>query len=330
MVSIPLLSNLHVYIPHLPYSLRTFPKHVFNFANNQQQQADAGLPTGWEVRHSQSKNFPYYFNESQKQSRWEPPPGTDTEKLKTYIAENHSAAEIKLDAGVNGNGADKGKIRAEIKRSKEEAMQIILGHEARIHSGQASLGQLCLSESDDSSSRKMGDLGFFGKGDMQKEFEDAAFQLKPGEVSRVVETASGLHLIQSWNLGTCVPGAVLSYIPEHQSKICSLKIITDITCMDLRTNVYDGFRFTRLQHISWRGDILRSGAQSLEKIKIDMIDPDETEVSQRTRTNLFARKHLKLQQGGQSALFLSLRRLTHSGVCFKYGIEDISTAFNFF
>ena len=81
-------------------------------------------------------------------------------------------------------------------------MQIILGHEARIRRGQTSLGQLCISESDDSSSRKMGDLGFFffffffGKGDMQKEFEDVAFQPKPGEVSRVVETASGLHLIE--------------------------------------------------------------------------------------------------------------------------------------
>ena len=42
--------------------------------------------------------------------------------------------------------------------------------------------------------------GFFGHGDMQKEFEEAAFALNKGEVSGMVDTASGLHLIQ--RLGT--------------------------------------------------------------------------------------------------------------------------------
>lgn len=73
---------------------------------------------------------------------------------------------------------------------------MILQHEAHIRSGQSSLGDLAITESDCSSARKMGDLGFFGRGDMQKEFEEAAFALKPGEVSHVVETASGLHLIE--------------------------------------------------------------------------------------------------------------------------------------
>lgn len=79
-------------------------------------------------------------------------------------------------------------------------MSIILQHEAHIRSGTTSLGDLAVSESDCSSARKMGDLGFFGRGDMQKEFEEAAFALKPGEVSHVVETASGLHLIERFVL----------------------------------------------------------------------------------------------------------------------------------
>lgn len=56
-----------------------------------------------------------------------------------------------------------------------------------------------MTESDCSSARKRGDLGYFGRGDMQKEFEEAAFALNPGEISTVVDTASGLHLIERYD-----------------------------------------------------------------------------------------------------------------------------------
>lgn len=45
--------------------------------------------------------------------------------------------------------------------------------------------------------------GFFGQGDMQKEFEEASFALKPGEISPVIETASGLHLIERYVVLFC-------------------------------------------------------------------------------------------------------------------------------
>ena len=86
--------------------------------------------------------------------------------------------------------------QAQITRSKNDAREIIQGYESRIKRGDISLGELALTESDCSSPRKRGDLGYFGKGDMQKEFEDAAFALKPGDISGVVDTASGLHLIE--------------------------------------------------------------------------------------------------------------------------------------
>lgn len=138
-----------------------------------EQQVDTGLPAGWEVRHSNSKNLPYYFNALTKESRWEPPADTDTEKLKTYMATHHSAPA----ASAYGAGQGEGKIRAshllikhrdsrrpsswreaEITRSKEEAYEILRAHEQRIQSGEASLGDIAVSESDCSSARKKGDL----------------------------------------------------------------------------------------------------------------------------------------------------------------------------
>ncbi|KAI5821231.1 hypothetical protein BZA77DRAFT_348430 [Pyronema omphalodes] len=169
-----------------------------------------GLPQGWIVKFSKSRSLPYYFNVNTNQSQWEPPHDANQDLLKRYMADNYSSPGLSASGGGH-----EGKIRcahllikhnqsrrpsswkqAEITRTKEEAIAILSGFEQRIRSGQLSLGELAASESDCSSSRKRGDLGFFGKGEMQKEFEDAAFALQPGEMSHIVETGSGVHLIE--------------------------------------------------------------------------------------------------------------------------------------
>jgi peptidyl-prolyl cis-trans isomerase C len=57
-------------------------------------------------------------------------------------------------------------------------------------------GELAREYSQDNTAARGGDLGYFPRGMMVKPFEDAAFALKKGQISNIVETQFGLHLIK--------------------------------------------------------------------------------------------------------------------------------------
>jgi NIMA-interacting peptidyl-prolyl cis-trans isomerase 1 len=160
----------------------SFARHSRVSAHNAQSSAETGLPQGWEVRRSNTKNLPYYFHPETKDSRWEPPAGTDPEKLKEFMAQHHSSKGV-APASSSHEGGNKIRVvhllvkhrdsrrpaswrEPKITRSKEEARELIQRYQVQIKAFEAgesggnakSLSDLATTESDCSSARKGGDL----------------------------------------------------------------------------------------------------------------------------------------------------------------------------
>ncbi|KAI8379610.1 peptidyl-prolyl cis-trans isomerase pin1 [Radiomyces spectabilis] len=143
------------------------------------------LPANWVIRHSRTYNKDYYFNTVTKESRWDAPPADDTERVRA----SH------LLVKYIGSRRPSSWREENITRSKEEALDIIEEYQKRIEAGEDTLSALATNYSDCSSAKRGGDLGYFERGQMQKPFEDATFNLQVGELSKPVWTDSGVHLI---------------------------------------------------------------------------------------------------------------------------------------
>jgi len=119
-------------------------------------------------------------------------PEDDLRKYYTENASRYTAAEerrarhilIKADKAAAADVKQKAKARAEA----------LL---AELRKTPAAFADLAKKNSDDTGSAAQGgDLDFFGRGAMVKPFEDAVFAMKPGEISNVVESDFGFHIIQ--------------------------------------------------------------------------------------------------------------------------------------
>ncbi|MFN3596766.1 MAG: peptidylprolyl isomerase [Rubricoccaceae bacterium] len=88
-------------------------------------------------------------------------------------------------------------IRPQSPDEREEARERAEALRARILAGEDFAALARQYSEDPGSATRGGDLGFFGTGRMVRPFEEAAFALRePGDVSPVVETSFGFHLIQ--------------------------------------------------------------------------------------------------------------------------------------
>jgi len=100
------------------------------------------------------------------------------------MPEQLRASHILITVDAKASSADKQKARA---KAEDLLKQVKAG---------ADFAKLAKENSGCPSSKQGGDLGYFSKGQMVKPFEDAVWSLKPGEISGVVETQFGYHIIK--------------------------------------------------------------------------------------------------------------------------------------
>jgi parvulin-like peptidyl-prolyl isomerase len=96
---------------------------------------------------------------------------------------------------------------ADTDKDTAQKQQLMDSLRVRIRRGEK-FERLAKMYSQDGSSQRGGDLGCFAKGQMVKEFEDVAFSLKKGELSKVFKTQFGFHLVQVTNK---IPAAPPNY-----------------------------------------------------------------------------------------------------------------------
>lgn len=180
------------------------------------------------VKFSSSKQTPYFYNSATSTSTWDSPPGLSEEQISKI------PGYAEYFGGKGATGSRPAQVRAShllvkhrdsrrpaswkevcdyifkhrrqsrtdisvlkdpITRTKEEAIEILHGYRAKINNSPEEFARLAQEHSDCSSHAKGGDLGWFGPGQMQKPFEDGTYALKVGQISDIVDSDSGVHLI---------------------------------------------------------------------------------------------------------------------------------------
>ncbi len=128
---------------------------------------------------------------------------------------------------------------AERKAKKALAEKVL----AQVKNG-ADFALLARQFSEDSSKNDGGDLGYFSRGKMVQPFDDAVFSLKKGEVSGVVETSFGYHIIKLEDI-----------LPE---KIQSLETVKDVIGKKLEQQGVKAITFKKVS--TAYEDIIRAGS----------------------------------------------------------------------
>jgi parvulin-like peptidyl-prolyl isomerase len=128
-------------------------------------------------------------------------------------------AQLEREQHLTGDALEKG-VREEMERRRARAAEL-----RRKAAAGADFSQLARESSEDPSSREQGgSLGAFTRDSHPRAFDDAAFALKPGAVSQVVQTDFGYHIIKVSAHDQARPKTLEEATPEIRQRLMSERL----------------------------------------------------------------------------------------------------------
>jgi peptidyl-prolyl cis-trans isomerase D len=155
---------------------------------------------------------------------------TDEEARQYYtqhLSDYRISDRVKVAHILKTTGKNPAEIAAIEKKARDILNQI---------KGGADFGELAKKNSEDTTAKDGGELGWVVRGQTVKEFEDTAFSMKPGQVSDLVKTVYGIHILKIEDKQTAhiqsfdeVKGAILADLEKQRVADAQEKLASDLT-----------------------------------------------------------------------------------------------------
>ena len=178
-------------------------------------------------------------------------------ELEKSLSQGSGRKEVQLQHILVGT--PEGATEEEITRARTKAMQLV----RQLQQGE-DFTNLAIQESDGRHALEGGELGWFKPAQVPTLFVDAVFQLKPGEISEPIHSASGFHIVKL----VAAKGAQRHVIIQTRARhilISTNEVVSDddarLRLVQLRERIIDGDSFADLasSHSDDKGSAIRGG-----------------------------------------------------------------------